>query len=59
MSGAVKLKQRNVVQNATSTSRAEFLPTSDFDELNKLIDGENQNQFDIKFSGQKGLLNVT
>lgn len=39
-SGAVKLKQRVVQQNTGSTSRAEFLPTNDFEELNKLINGE-------------------
>jgi hypothetical protein len=41
---------------AGSTSRGEFPATNDFEELNKLIDGEvSQAKFDIIFGGSKGL----
>lgn len=41
MSGAVNLKKPNALEiMADSTSRGEFPATNDFEELNKLIDGE-------------------
>jgi hypothetical protein len=56
MSGAVNLKKPNALEiMADSTSRGEFPATNDFEELNKLIDGEvSQAKFDIIFGGSKG-----
>lgn len=55
-SGAVNLKKPNAMDMmAGSTSRGEFPATNDFEELNKLIDGDvSQAKFDIIFGGSKG-----